>query len=206
MGPPVDPHDPLPQPGSGPIASNDRRAAGRASTVLLIGKIHDGRTTTACLVLNLSEFGLMARIGFVAPVGLRVAVEMRGMPLASATVRRVDGTRVALEFDYRQTLDPVFCLMSDDGKVARTPRFAVSLKAVLRIGGHDAPVRIGNISPGGVRLAAKVAVEAGQAGQIVVPGRNLCLFGAVRWVEQEEFGFHFSTPLALGVLSECLSI
>ena len=60
------------------------RWAERINTVLLTGTIHDGRATMDCPVLNISEFGLMVRIDFPADVGLRVAVEMRGMPLAAA--------------------------------------------------------------------------------------------------------------------------
>lgn len=185
-----------------PVA--DRRGSARASTVLLIGKIHDGRSTTACLVLNLSDVGLMARLSFGATVGQRVAVEMRGMPLATATIRWVNGSKAGMEFDYRQNLNPVFCLLSDDGVVARPPRFDVSLEAVLRIAGRGIKVHVVNISPGGVRLSAEAAVERGQTGQIVVTGRDLCMYGSVRWVENGEFGFHFSTPLPLGILRECL--
>lgn len=190
-----------------PVSSaldGDRRSAARASTVLLIGKVHDGKTTTACLVLNLSETGLMARIGFTAELGQRVAVEMRGLPLASATVRWVDGTKAGMEFDHRQNIDPVFCLMSDDGLVARSPRFDVSLSAVLRIRDQIVPVRVVNISPGGVRLAADIAVEPGQTAQISVSGHDVCVFGSVRWVENGEFGFHFSSPLPLSALKDCL--
>ena len=186
------------------MAQPDSRRAARSATVLLIGKIHDGCSTTACLVLNLSEFGLMARIAFPATVGMRVAVEMRGMPLASATIRWINGTRVGMEFDHKQDLNPVFCLMSADGLVARAPRFPVRLKAVLRIAGRAVPVDIGNISPGGVRLSAEITVERGQTGQISIPGHDLCLFGCVRWVQDGAFGFHFSSPLPLSALSRCL--
>lgn len=185
-------------------AMEERRRALRASTVLLMGKIHDGQSTTACLVLNLSDVGLMARISFAAEPGQRVAVEMRGMPLASATIRWVNGSKAGMEFDHQQNLDPIFCLLSEDGQVARAPRFAVSLKAVLRTGGKNVPVHVVNISPGGVRLAADVPIERGQTGQIVVPGRDLCLFGCVRWTQGSEFGFHFSAPLALSTLQNCL--
>lgn len=185
-------------------SATERRASTRASTVLLIGKIHDGRATTACLVLNLSDVGLMARLNFAAEVGQRVAVEMRGMPLAVATIRWVNGAKAGMEFDFRQNLNPVFCLLSDDGVVARPPRFDVSLEAILRIAGRGMKVHVINISPGGVRLAADAAVERGQTGQIVVTGRDVCMYGSVRWVENGEFGFHFSTPLSLRVLRDCL--
>lgn len=187
-----------------PTSATERRGSARASTVLLIGKVHDGCATTACLVLNLSDVGLMARLSFAAEVGQRVAVEMRGMPLAVATIRWVNGAKAGMEFDFRQDLNPVFCLLSDDGVVARPPRFDVSLEAILRIAGRGMKVHVINISPGGVRLAADAAVERGQTGQIVVTGRDVCMYGSVRWVENGEFGFHFSTPLPLGMLRDCL--
>lgn len=196
-----DHHEPPPP---APRPATDRRGSARASTVLLIGKIHDGHATTACLVLNLSDVGLMARLSFTAEVGQRVAVEMRGMPLATATIRWVNGNKAGMEFDHRQNLNLVFCLLSDDGVVARSPRFDVSLEAILRIAGRGFKVHVVNISPGGVRLAAEAAVERGQTGQIIVTGRDVCMFGTVRWVENGEFGFHFSTPLPLGVLRDCL--
>ncbi|MEG3088963.1 PilZ domain-containing protein [Sphingomonas sp. PB4P5] len=176
------------------------RWAERISTVLLVGTIHDGSETIACPVLNLSEFGLMVRIDFATEVGARVAVEMRGMPLAAATVRWVRGTRAGIEFDHPQNLNAVFCLMGDDSFLARAPRYPVALRAVLLIDGRAVAVDIGNISARGVRLAADIALELGQTGQIIVPGREIALSGAIRWVEKGEYGFHFARPLPLGLL------
>ena len=176
------------------------RWAERINTVLLTGTIHDGRATMDCPVLNISEFGLMVRIDFPADVGLRVAVEMRGMPLAAATVRWVRGTRAGIEFDHPQNLNSVFCLMGDDDFAARAPRFPVALKALLVIDGRAIAVDIGNISARGVRLAADIALEPGQAGQIMLPGRGVCLSGTICWAEKGEYGFNFVRPLPLGLV------
>lgn len=183
---------------------SDRRLSARPSTVLLIGKVSDGATDSACLVLNLSEHGLMARLSFTPAVGDAVEIELRGLPRCVAHVRWVNGMKAGLQFAQRQNIDPVFSLMSEDGLVARAPRFAVDLDAIVRLGGRQFPARIVNLSPGGVRLEADVLVEPGQTGQIMLSAQHICLFGTVRWAEGNAFGMHFSTPLPLGNLRDCL--
>lgn len=197
---------PSPQtaPTNTPGIDADRREGVRASTVLLIGKVTDGATDNACLVLNLSEYGLMARLSFVSKVGQTLEIELRGLPRCIAQVRWVNGMKAGMQFAERQNLESVFCLMSEDGVVARAPRFDVSLDAVVRLSGRQFVARIVNISPGGVRLEADAPVERGQTGQILLPGHQICLFGSVRWVDGNAFGMHFSTPLPLGNLRDCL--
>ena len=185
-------------------SAGDRREGVRASTVLLIGKVNDGYQDNACLVLNLSEHGLMARLSFTPKVGQALEIELRGLPRCVAHVRWVNGMKAGMQFATRQNLEPVFCLMGDDGLVARAPRFDVELDAVVRLAGRQFAARIVNISPGGVRIVADTPVERGQTGQIVLPGHQLCLFGSVRWVHGNAFGMHFSTPLPLGNLRDCL--
>ena len=197
---------PSPQtaPTNTPGIDADRREGARASTVLLIGKVNDGATDNACLVLNLSEYGLMARLSFVPKVGQMLEIELRGLPRCMAQVRWVNGMKAGMQFAERQNIESVFCLMNENGVVARAPRFDVSLDAVVRLSGRQFAARIVNISPGGVRLEADVPVERGQTGQILLPGHQICLFGSVRWVEGNAFGMHFSTPLPLGNLRDCL--
>ncbi len=194
----------IPSPQTVPTPNVDRREAARASTVLLIGKVNDGMNDNACLVLNLSEYGLMARMSFTPAVGQALEIELRGLPRCTAHVRWVNGMKAGMQFVEKQNLEPVFCQTGDDGLVARAPRFDVTLDAVVRLSGRQFKAKISNISPGGVRLEADATVEAGQTGQILLPGHQICLFGTVRWVEGNAFGMHFSTPLPLGNLRDCL--
>ena len=188
-----------------PVRIVDTRAAKRASTVLLIGRVCHHDEESPCLVLNISETGMMLRLTFAAQVGDRIEVETRGLAPCEATIRWVNGSKAGIEFDNRQCITAVLTQDTTDGVVARTPRFNVALKVRISFPGHGFFGDVLNISPGGAKLAATDQVEIGQIGQIILPGRDVGIYGSVRWARDGQFGFQFSRPLPLSSLHECLT-
>lgn len=191
-----------------PVRTVDTRTAKRASTVLLIGRVCHHDTESPCLVLNISETGMMLRLTFAAQAGDRIEVETRGLAPCEATVRWVNGSKAGIEFDDRQDITVVLSPETHDGIVARTPRFDVALKVRISFPGHGFFGDVVNISPGGAKLATTEQVEIGQIGQIgqiFLPGRDLGIYGTVRWARDGQFGFQFSSALPLSMLHECLT-
>lgn len=188
-----------------PARTVDTRTAKRASTVLLIGRVCHHDTESACLVLNISETGMMLRLTFAAQAGDRIEVETRGLAPCEATVRWVNGSKAGIEFDDRQNITAVLSPETLDGVIARSPRFDVALKIRISFPGHGFFGDVVNISPGGAKLAATEQVEIGQIGQIFLPGRELGIYGTVRWARDGQFGFQFSSALPLSSLHDCLT-
>lgn len=188
-----------------PVRTVDTRTAKRASTVLLIGRVCHHDTESPCLVLNISETGMMLRLTFAAEAGDRIEVETRGLAPCEATVRWVNGSKAGIEFDNRQNIAAVLSPENLDGIIARTPRFDVALKVRISFPGHGFFGDVVNISPGGAKLATTEQVEIGQIGQIFLPGRELGMYGTVRWARDGQFGFQFSSALPLSSLHDCLT-
>ncbi len=197
-------HDPtFPSHDSVPIHGDQRRAS-RHAMVLLIGRIRQEGSESACLVHDISSQGAMARFPLAPVVGDRLAIAVRGLPEAAATVRWVNGYKAGMEFDEVQDIRAVFARHDDQGHVARTPRFAMEASASLRIGDRRSAVDILDISPGGVKLRSDAPVHTGQAGSVLLPEINAAMFGSVCWTRDDRFGFRFCTPLPLTSLSRVL--
>jgi hypothetical protein len=184
--------------------ANARRAGKRYSTVLLIGKVRQDAVDSACLVHDISQFGLMARFTSAPEVGETLCIDVRGLPDLRGTVRWVKGYKAGLEFDAPHDIDRIFCLKDDHGLVARTPRFAIHGTAMLWIGTASMTADLLDISPGGVKLQAETRVQRGQAGRIMLPDTTETIYGSVCWTREDRFGFRFVAPLPLATLSQIL--
>lgn len=197
--------------GSGPIdpadiAAADRRAGGkRHQSVLLVGRVRRGDSDAACLVHDISRHGLMARFPEPPTVDEVLLVEVRGLPPMVGTVRWVRGRKAGLQFAEAQPVEQVFRLRSDDGLVARPPRFPLAAPATLRIDGERSRAETLDISAGGAKLAIERAVVVGDPGQVTLIDTGTALFGKVCWVGDGAIGFRFMTPLPLDALAEILA-
>lgn len=187
-------------------AAGDRRAGGkRHQSVLLVGRARIGTTDTACLVHDISRNGMMARFPQPPSVGDTLIVEVRGLAPARAVIRWVRGHKAGMQFAEPQAVENVFQIRRDDGLIARPPRFAVQAAAVLRLDGARFPATLLDISAGGAKLMAERPVQADQTGQMMLADFDMALFGKVRWVKGEQFGFRFVAPLPLLTLAQILA-
>lgn len=185
-------------------AAPDRRTGKRHSLVLLIGKVCRGTTESACLVHNISQFGLMARFTTPPTVGEALRIEVRGLPPIAGTVRWVRGTKAGFAFDVAQDIDHVFRLKQADGMIARSPRFPIAAVARLRFEAEPFSAELIDISPGGAKLTSETPVKTGLTGQILLPDTGTSIYGAVCWTRDDRFGFRFVAPLPLATLAQIL--
>lgn len=185
-------------------ADEERRSGKRHQLVLLVGKRCDGDTQSACLVRDISRFGLMARFTVPPVMGEPICIEVRGLPPIHGIVRWVKDGRAGVEFDEPQDVDQVFKLKRDDGMIARPPRFPVTAAAVLRLDDSRFAAEVVDISPGGAKLVADMPVTTGQTGQILLRDTGTALFGTVCWTRDDHFGFRFVAPMPLATLSQIL--
>lgn len=182
----------------------DRRTGGRQSTVLLVGKACRDGHVSVCLVHDISRYGMMARFTAQPRIGETLCIEVRGLPPIEGVVRWVRGVKAGFEFAAPRPVDQVFRLKDDEGIVARSPRFAISATARLRVAGRAFDADLLDISPGGVKLASDIPVVPGETGQILFPDTDTALFGTICWSREDRFGFRFVRPLPLQTLSMIL--
>lgn len=182
----------------------ERRGGKRHSIVLLIGKVCRDDVESACLVHNISAFGLMARFTTPPVVGEKLRIEVRGLPPVPGTVRWVKGVKAGFEFDAPQDVDRVFTLKQDDGRIARSPRFTIAALARLRFEGPPFTAALIDVSAGGAKMMGDTPVTIGSTGQIMLPETDVPVYGTVCWIRDDRFGVRFVAPLSLATLSQIL--
>ncbi|KQU61827.1 hypothetical protein ASG67_01220 [Sphingomonas sp. Leaf339] len=192
------------EPIDGEPTAADRRAGKRHQSVLLIGKVRRGPTTTVCLVHDISRNGLMGRFPTPPSVEEELVIEVRGLPPIVATVRWVMGRKAGLQFAEPQAVEHVFRLTLDDGLVARPPRFPIDAPAIVRADGGRFEAQLFDISAGGAKLSTEAIVATGQTGQVTLVETGTAMFGRICWTRPGLFGFRFCSPLPLDVLSHIL--
>lgn len=188
-----------------PSARTDRRVGRRHAVVLLIGKVRHADRESICLVHDISSFGLMARFTILPVVGEVLDIEVRAMPALRSVVRWVDGFCAGVEFVTPHRIDPVFNARATDGRVARSPRFAIGADVRFRIGATWHEAHLVDVSPGGAKLESVVPVTEGQTGQIVMPGPDITIFATICWTRGNRFGVRFVAPLSITTLSLILA-
>lgn len=182
----------------------DRRGARRHATVLLVGHVRHRGVDAMCLVHDISPGGLMARFNTVPVVGEDVEISVRGMPPTRANVRWVKGAKAGLAFDTPQDMSGV--LGKAEGKVARAPRFAVSLVTYLCVRGERVVVELVDLSPGGAKLISDTALSPGTPVQLALPVAPAALPGTVCWCRDGRLGMRFTFPLNMTMLADTLAL
>lgn len=183
---------------------SERREGKRHTAVLLIGRADFGGRAHACLVLNISEKGLMAR--FLAPphVGEPINVQLRGLGPAEATVRWTRGACAGMEFTAPQPLAPVLNPSSVAGQRPRTPRFAIARDGLLEVNGATHPVHVTDVSVGGMTLTGAPRLRMESHARLRLVDTPLIFAGTLCWQEEERLGLEFVRPLTLQKLAEAI--
>lgn len=186
------------QPGS------DRRGARRHATVLLVGQVRHRGIDAMCLVHDISPGGVMARFTTIPVVGEDVQISVRGMAAARANIRWVRGYKAGLAFDTPQDLSKV--LGKEDGKVARAPRFAVSLATQMTVRGERTVVELVDLSPGGAKLIVDGPLTPGTPVQLSLPTAPAPLPATICWCKDGRMGLRFTFPLSMTMLADTLAL
>jgi hypothetical protein len=133
--------------------------------------------------------------------GEPVTLELRSRPAGRAVVRWSDEGRIDIAFDA-----PVAGsgdAGADEIDPRRCARFTVSADARLCFAGIFHPVRIEDISTGGMRIAIDGPACAG-AQVLVTPDGLAAIAGTVRWQQDGRAGIAFDAPLELSRLAAWL--
>lgn len=183
----------------------ERRSGKRETMVLRVGLLEANGRSAFCLVKNISASGVQVKLyGTLEPnceVSLKVGDEspFRGRLL---WVRDELG---GIRFD--EVLDPA-TLLRVTQKLASTkrrssPRVASNARAILRTAGKTVPAELCDISASGAKIRTNRPIVPGPWVQLTLPGMPP-IRAHVRWVDEDELGLSFETPIPIGVIASWL--
>ena len=189
--------------GDGPAV--ERRQGVRYMTVMRVATLQTEQGEELCLVRNISEGGLKARIWSSLDVGAAVTARFKSDYDLPGTVvwRRDDHVGV----QFRAPADVALILSGDDGPAPglrpRPPRILVEAPARVRVGAREHRATLRDISQGG----AKVLLDAPDQWEDAEPPLILAIAGlpategSMRWRDEAVVGLAFNTPIPLDTLA-----
>ena len=185
------------------MIDSERRGSARHVNVLQMALLGVADHWQLCLVLNVGQRGVKARI-FGDLKGDNVTLKLRGGEALAARVVWRDAQLVGLEFaeDGLNSL-PLLTFGGQDG-LARAPRLDLDLKIVVRCGAQIRAGRIQNISPAGARLELPRLRVSHPDLHLRLPGLGL-IDAQVRWKSGSDVGVSFNRSLLFKELAQVVA-
>jgi hypothetical protein len=173
----------------------DRRADQRIRTIYRVAKVACGCDLGLWRVRNISDRGLMLKMGTPVEVGDHLSVALSAKVVKTGRVAWREGGNCGLEFDV-----PIDCAETLKALVAeqqasdyRPPRLAVDAHATAYCESGIHPVRVQDVSQHGIGFAhhgdfipgmeVKLALACGDARR-----------GIVRWSDEDRAGLYLVQP------------
>jgi hypothetical protein len=186
-------------------AGSDRRHGDRHVAVMRVAILHTAHGEELCLVRNISDDGLKARIWSDLNVGDPLTAEFKSGDNVSGTVvwRREDHIGV----QFTETQDHAAILSGDEDPPAgfqpRAPRVHLETPGRIRVGARYHRVMLSDISQGGakVRLGPPDRWEEGAPSLVLTLGGLPPIDGTLRWHDAEVAGITFNTKIPLDTLA-----
>lgn len=188
-----------------PACDTERRADIRHVTVMRVAILRFERGDELCLVRNISEGGLKARIWSTIPAGTALTAEFKSGHHIAGTVIWSRDNHIGIQF--RETGDLTTLLGADDipvrGSHPRAPRVQIETPARVRVGSRFHRVMLHDISQSGAKISLEPPHGWDERDQplALIMSHLPDIDGAVRWYDRETAGIAFNTPIALDTLA-----
>lgn len=181
---------------------SERRAEVRGATVFRPILIETEDFAGFCLVRNLSQHGMRARVYTSLAPDQPLTVQFTSAKLVRGQVIWCDGEHVGVNFDVALDVAEVLAELASntvDGKLNRPLRLPISAPAELMIDGRNIPARVQNISQRGCKLMTS-SVRPGEELTLRLEGldERKCV---VRWTQADVAGLNFIRPLTFEELA-----
>ena len=150
----------------------ERRRSIRHATVMQVAKIRFGsRREELCMLRDISPEGLKVEMYVEVEVGAHVEIELRTGHTIGGRVAWAERRIMGVAFDEPMPMSAMLAHCSFDDRLGtlRPLRLKVNMHGVLRVGGQDKVVHIGNISQAGLQISAPDPLPAGPCA-ITLPG------------------------------------
>lgn len=178
-----------------PPAPPDRRSSERYLSLLRVGSVTLPDRRELCLVRNISSGGMMIRAYSDIDAGSHLSIELKQGEPIPGIVRWVEDGLTGVTFD--EPIDVLdFLSLNFGAQRQRIPRIELDCNGWVSAGGDIQPVRVLNISPGGICV---------EAPRILVPDTDVVvtLIGltpaaaVVKWAKDDTYGIGFNRKLPL---------
>jgi len=175
------------------VSDQERRQGQRHMSILRVGKMVTPRGEDFCLIRNISEGGLMAKLYRAVNVGERVTIELRAERRLAGEVRWARDDAAGIQFDAPIDVAAVLADREEfvDGRHPRPPRLSHSCRATLRLGAEYHRVTVVDISQGGVKVAVEKPVAEGVDAMLTMEGFRP-VAGLIRWCRDGHAGIGFN--------------
>ncbi len=182
------------------VAAPEARDEPRYRTVMQSARLIGEGRQTLCVVRDISETGMKARLFGDVRAGERVCVEFKGGRKVMARVQWVDERFAGFLFDDRIDLRLIFAIAYPDYSY-RSPRLEIDALAQVSFGRVRAPMAILDISVGGAKLLGGDALLVGEKVGIEIDGlakRD----GTVMWKDGQQAGIEFDSHIGVDRLAD----
>lgn len=187
----------------------ERREDARHIAVMRVAKLHTAHGEELCLVRNISEGGLKARVWSDLGVGASLTAEFKSGHHVPGEVVWQQDDHIGMRF--REDGNVALILGGDEdpapGFQPRAPRIQLEVPARIRIGARYYRVMLRDISQGGVKIRPASAdgwVEGEPAVTLALAGLAP-IEGILRWHHPEIAGIAFNNPIPLDTLARWIA-
>jgi hypothetical protein len=173
----------------------ERRRSIRHATVMQVAKIRFGyRREELCMLRDISPEGLKVEIYVDVEVGAHVEIELRTGHTIGGRVAWAERRIIGVAFDESMPMSAMLAHCSFDERLGtlRPPRLKVNMHGVLRFGGQEKVVHIGNISQAGLQITAPDPLPVGPC-SISLPGLAPRP-ASIRWWRERQAGLLLAEP------------
>jgi hypothetical protein len=187
-----------------PLSTQERRRSIRHATVMQVAKIRFGSgREELCMLRDVSPEGLRVEIYVPIEAGTHIELELRTGHQLGGSVVWAENKAIGVAFDEPMPMSAMLAHCSFDDRLGklRPPRLTVNMRGLLKIGGEDQRVEIGNISQAGMQIAAPEPLHEGAACAIGLPGLPPRA-ATIRWCREGQAGLMLDEPFDFPAFAE----
>ena len=183
--------------------AQDRRAQPRAMAIFRPALIETDDFAGFCLIRNLSDSGLMAKVYAQFTEGEPVRISFNSDIITDGVIVWSKDGQIGIKFDTGIDVDDLLQKLSQShtaGKVNRAPRLQVECEGELLSGKHRIPMRLQDISQRGIKVNVS-SVWPGDEVFVQLDGLEQRK-AVVRWTQGRVAGLNFVRPVGFEELAE----
>lgn len=182
--------------------TGERRGAKRHIALLRVGLLHVQGSKELCVVKNISQSGLAARVYRKLVSGDQVEIEFRSGELLGGSVVWEENWDIGIQFPAPIDVEAVLASrwVIEAGRGRNLPRIEIDCPARLAFGPGSFEVQLQDISQSGARVRMEAAAPV-HAKVVVTLEGLMPVAGVVRWTRGPEVGISFNECMSFDRLA-----
>src|SRR5690348_14578355 len=186
---------------SAPLVADEIASRDPRTLVLRAGLLEQAGKTSFCLVKDISQSGLRAKLYSMGFELGRVVVRIADVDPVEGEIVWISEDHAGIAFGDRAGRDAMHRLSRQPGPAARrsVPRINTAARAIVRSGGRAIAAELCDISSFGARLRTRRELKPDRPAVIEIPDLP-SIRAFVRWSDGCESGMVFATPIPMQVI------